>query len=93
MNVPSSFQSVFLIPYYIQNPCILSLILEETTRHILLSLCFMPMLSVKLPQLKKIKNKKLPNGSPKNCQVSPTKKKKNSGMGLQKNCIFKELKP
>jgi hypothetical protein len=35
----------------------------------------MTMLSVKLPQLKKITNKKLPNGSPKNCQVSPTKKK------------------
>jgi hypothetical protein len=54
----------------------------------------MAMLSVKFPQLKKKKKKKeTPQWAPKNCQVPPTKKKKNSGMGLQKNCIFKELKP
>jgi hypothetical protein len=87
MNVPSSFQSVFLIPDNIQNPCTLSLILEETTRNILLSLCFMAMLGVKFPQLKKIKN------SPLDPQKIVNHKKKNSGMGPPKNCIFKELKP
>jgi hypothetical protein len=92
MNVPSSFQSVFLIPHYIQNPCILCLILEETTRHILLSLCFMAMLSVKFPQLKKKKNWfNSAMGPQKIVKFLPPKK--NSRMGPQKNCIFKELKP
>jgi hypothetical protein len=90
MNVPSSFQSVFLIPDYIQNPCTLSLILEETTRNILLSLCFMAMLGVKFPQLKKIKNSPL---DPQKIVKFLAPKKKTPKKGPQKNCIFKELKP
>jgi hypothetical protein len=73
MNVPSSFQSVFLIPYYIQNPCIFSLILEETTRHTLLSLCFMAMLSVKFPQLKIKKKRNSPMAPPKIVKFLPKK--------------------